>query len=189
MIRLESAILVEGKYDKIRLSNIVDAPIFTTDGFRIFKDRRKLDLLRAVARKRGLIILTDSDSAGQFIRSRLKGLIGDENITNVYLPAFKGKEKRKHSPSAEGLLGVEGTDDEILIKALCRFASPPQENERRIEKSDFYAWGLIGYNSTEKRDMLKKRLGLPPAMTANALLESVNILYGYDEFLKILEGI
>ena len=115
MLRLDCAVLVEGKYDKIRLKNIVDAPIFVCDGFGIFKNKEKLSMLRAVAEKRGLVILTDSDSAGVFIRNRLKGIIGAEHIKNVYLPPIKGKERRKAAPSAEGLLGVEGTDDEIII--------------------------------------------------------------------------
>lgn len=188
MIRLEQAILVEGKYDKIRLANIVDAPVFTTDGFGIFKNREKLALLRAVAEKRGLIILTDSDSAGVFIRSRLKGLIGEEHITNVYLPPIKGKEKRKNAPSAEGLLGVEGTEDEIIRNALSRFVTDRVQDSRRIEQSDFYEWGYMGDGSKEKRERLKKRLGLPSALSTKAMLEAINVLYSYDEFTEILEG-
>lgn len=184
MIRLKSAVIVEGKYDKIRLSNIVDAPIFTTDGFRIFKNKEKLSLLRAVAQKYGVIVLTDSDSAGMFIRNRLKTYIGEEHITNVYLPEIKGKERRKSAPSAAGLLGVEGTDDEIIIKALERFVSQEEKGGRRIEKRDFLEWGLIGSGSVVRRNQLKESLDLPRDMSANALLEVANLLYGYDEFLK-----
>ena len=188
MLRLECAVLVEGKYDKIRLSNIVDAPVFVCDGFQIFKNKEKLALLRAVAEKRGLIILTDSDSAGVFIRNRLKGIIGSEYIKNVYLPAIAGKEKRKNTPSAEGLLGVEGTDDEIIIKALSSFVTDRIPEGRRIERSDLYEWGLIGDGSRERRDALKRKLSLPAALSTTGLLEAVNILYTYEEVKEILDG-
>ncbi len=190
MIRLDSAVIVEGKYDKIRLSNIVDAPIFTTDGFRIFKDKEKIALLRAVAQKNGAIILTDSDSAGQLIRNRLKDLLGGANIVNVYLPMLAGKERRKKSPSAEGILGVEGTDDEIIIKALGDYVSKrPQKPTKKIQKSDFFEWGLSGEQSSSLREAIKVKLGLPHALSANGLLEVANLLYGYDEFKKIVDEV
>ncbi len=186
MIRLDSAVVVEGKYDKIRLSNIVDAPIFTTDGFRIFKDKEKSAMLCAVAKKNGIIVLTDSDSAGQIIRNHLRKIIGDEYITNVYLPEIHGKERRKQKPSSEGLLGVEGTADDIIVSALERFSAKRQKSEKKIEKRDFLFWGLTGDGSNEKREHLKKRLALPQALSANGLLEVVNYLYDYDEFEKIV---
>ena len=186
MIRIDSAIIVEGKYDKIRLSNIVDAPIFTTDGFHIFKDKEKMALIRAVAEKKGTIILTDSDSAGVFIRNRLKNFIGEKHIKNVYLPEIKGKERRKDRASAEGLLGVEGTDDNIIIEALEKFASDTAKKGKQICKSDFLEWGLSGAGSQKKRDKIKEKLSLPKAISANALLEIANLLYGYDEFKKIV---
>lgn len=189
MIRLNSAVVVEGKYDKIRLSNIVDAPVFTTDGFRLFKNKEKIELLRAVAKKHGIIILTDSDSAGMFIRNRLKNYIGEEYIKNVYLPPLKGKERRKNAPSAEGLLGVEGTPDEIIVSALEKFCCERNNDGKKIEKSDFYRWGLTGENSKAKRDALKRKLALPKDLSPNALLEAVNLLFEYDEFEKELEGI
>lgn len=186
MIRLDSAVVVEGKYDKIRLSNIVDAPIFTTDGFRIFKDKEKTAMLCAVAKKNGIIVLTDSDSAGQIIRNHLRKIIGDEYITNVYLPEIRGKERRKKKPSSEGLLGVEGTADAVIVAALERFAVKKQKSDKKIEKRDFLFWGLSGDGSAEKRERLKAKLSLPQALSANGLLEVVNYLYDYDEFEKIV---
>jgi len=186
LIKLNEVILVEGKYDKIRLSSIVDAPIITTGGFSIFKDKEKLSFLKTVAEKKGLIIITDSDSAGQFIRTRLKGYIDDRYIKNVYLPPIEGKERRKSRPSAEGLLGVEGTDNSIIIEALERFAVSKSESGRKIEKADFYALGLAGDGSVARREKLKKRLSLPSSLSAKALLEAVNILYSYDEFLTLM---
>lgn len=187
MIKLKSAVIVEGKYDKIRLSNIIDAPIFTTDGFRLFKDKEKIAMLREIAKKCGVIVLTDSDSAGMFIRNRLKNYIGEEYITNVYLPEIKGKERRKSMPSAEGLLGVEGTDDEIIIKCLERFICHEETGGKKIEKSDFLRLGLSGAGSNEKRILLKEKLGLPKSLSTNALLQAINVLYSYEEFIKITE--
>ena len=189
MIRLDEVVLVEGKYDKIRLSGIIDATIFTTDGFSIFKDKEKLDFLRVVAEKKGLIIITDSDSAGQFIRTRLRGYIDEKYIKNVYLPPIKGKERRKQKPSAEGLLGVEGTDNEIIASALERFASKREKCGRKIEKSDFYALGLSGEGSSKRREALKEKLSLPSSLSAKALLDAVNVLYSYEEFLSLLNEV
>lgn len=188
MIRLDSVLLVEGKYDKIRLSNIVDATIMTTDGFRIFKDKEKLAMLRAVAEKNGIIILTDSDSAGQFIRSRLKSYIDPRYIQNVYLPPISGKEKRKTKASAEGLLGVEGTDDEIIKNALSRFESK-REKGNPVTKADLYSLGLSGDGSSALREAIKEKLSLPRALSANALLDVINILYEREEFIKIVEEV
>ncbi len=190
MISLDCAVIVEGKYDKIRLSNIVDAPIFTTDGFRIFKDKEKIALLRAVAQKNGIIILSDSDSAGQFIRNRLKNLLAGADIKNIYLPPLAGKERRKKHASSEGILGVEGTADEIIIKALSDYISEkPQKQTKKIQKSDFLEWGLSGDGSKALREALKQKLGLPKAVSTNGLLEIANLLYGYDEFYKIVNEV
>lgn len=188
MIRLKTPIIVEGKYDKIRLSNIVDAPIFTTDGFRIFKDKEKVAFFRAVAKKSGIIILTDSDSAGLMIRNHLKKVIGDAHIYNVYLPEILGKEKRKKSPSKEGLLGVEGTDDEIILKAIERFATE-KEDGKKVTKTDFLLWGLSGDGSTVKREKLKAQISLPQALSVNGLLDAINVLYTYEEIEKIVGGL
>lgn len=188
MIRLKTPVIVEGKYDKIRLSNIIDAPIFTTDGFRIFKDKEKMAFFRAVAKKCGVIILTDSDSAGLMIRNHLKKAIGDANIYNVYLPEILGKEKRKTVPSKEGLLGVEGTDDEIIIKAIERFTSPKSDG-KKVTKTDFLLWGLSGDGSAAKREKLKTRLSLPHSLSTNGLLDAINVLYTYKEIEKIISEV
>ncbi len=189
MIRLDSVVLVEGKYDKIRLSNIVDATIMTTDGFRIFKDKEKMALLRALAEKNGIIIITDSDSAGQFIRARLKGYIDPRYIKNVYLPAIKGKEKRKEKPSREGFLGVEGTDDEIIRQALISFATEKKDRKTPITKAELYTLGLSGDGSTALRAAVKEKLSLPQSLSTNAFLEAVNILYTKEEFIKTVEEV
>ncbi len=185
MIRLDGVVVTEGKYDKIRLAGIIDAPIITTDGFSVFKDKEKLGFLRAVAEKKGIIIITDSDSAGQFIRQRLRSFIDGKYIKNVYLPPTPGKERRKARPSAEGLLGVEGTDNEIIIEALQKFAVEKREDTRKITKTDFYNLGLSGDGSNQKRAALKEKLSLPSSLSAKALLDAVNILYSYDEFISL----
>ncbi len=189
MIKLDGVVVTEGKYDKIKLSGIIDAPIITTDGFSLFRDKEKIDFLRAVAEKKGIIVITDSDSAGQFIRNRLKGFIDSKYIKNVYLPPIKGKERRKTHPSAEGLLGVEGTDNELIIKALRQFAAPSQGEGRKITKTDFYTLGLSGDGSAKRRAALKERLSFPSSLSAKALLDAVNILYSYDEFISIAKEI
>ncbi len=185
MIKLNGVVVTEGKYDKIRLSSIIDAPIITTEGFSIFKDKEKLDFLRAVAEKKGIIIITDSDSAGQFIRQRLKSFIDSKYIKNVYLPPIKGKERRKSRPSAEGLLGVEGTDNAIIIKALENFICEEKSEGKKITKTDFYELGLSGDGSVKRRDLLKQRLSLPSSLSSSALLDAVNIIYSYDEFISL----
>ncbi len=189
MIRLDSVVLVEGKYDKIRLSSIVDATIMTTDGFHIFKDKEKMALLRAVAEKVGIIVITDSDSAGQLIRTRLKGFIDGRYIKNVYLPPIKGKERRKARPSAEGLLGVEGTDNTIIENALSAFLSNSPAKGDPVTKTDFFVLGLSGDGSGELRSRVKKRLSLPDSLSANAMLDAVNILYTRDEFIGIVNEV
>jgi ribonuclease M5 len=193
LIKLKQAVIVEGKYDKIRLSNIVSAPIFTTDGFRLFKNKEKIALLRAVAQKHGLIVLTDSDSAGNFIRSRLKTYIGEEHIINVYLPQIKGKEKRKAEPSAEGYLGVEGIDAGKIRELLSPFDSASGSfctNRKEITKLDFFEDGLSGgEGSAALRDAPALVCGLPPKMTANALLSALNVLYTFEEYKEILKKV
>ena len=189
MIKLSRAVIVEGKYDKIRLSNIVDAVIITTDGFRIFKDAEKRQLIKKIALKKGLLIITDSDKAGSVIRAHIKSFVNDADIANVYLPQLVGKEKRKSKHSAEGFLGVEGTPDEIIIKALERFSDNSANQEtRKIEKSDLYDLGLSGNTDSSKlRESLLGYLSLPKSLTANALLDALNSLYTFTEFLKEVE--
>lgn len=191
MIKINEAIIVEGKYDKIRLANIVDATVITTDGFRIFKDAEKVALIRLLAEKRGIIILTDSDRAGQMIRKHIEKIAEKGRIKNVYLPQLKGKEKRKTAPSAEGVLGVEGTDDEIIINALSRAGitgEPIRKEGRKITKTDLYNMGVSGTDgAAEKRACLCSFLGLPDFLTANSLLDVLNSLYGYDDFICEVE--
>ena len=143
MLKLSRAVIVEGKYDKIRLENIVDAVIIPTNGFRIFKDEEKRRLIKKIAEKKGIIVLTDSDKAGSVIRSHIKSIASSADIISVYLPQISGKERRKTKPSAEGLVGVEGTPDEIIIKALERF-SVNEERSERIEKNDLSARLVVG---------------------------------------------
>ncbi len=187
MIKIERAIIVEGKYDKIRLQNIVDAVILTTDGFGIFKNREKRELIRKIAEKKGLLIITDSDKAGSVIRSHIKGVLPGADIVQVYLPQISGKERRKHKAGAEGLLGVEGTPDEIIIKALERFKTD-REDTPKIEKSHLYDLGLSGdTDSAIKRKQFLSYLELPTSLSANALLDALNSLYSLEEFLKEAE--
>lgn len=202
MIRLKQALVVEGRYDKNTLSQIVDAPIFVTNGFGIFKDRKTLALLRKVAEKRGLIVLTDSDGAGLVIRNRLKSAIPPEHLLHAYIPDVPGKEKRKSAPGKEGKLGVEGMPPDVLVAALrragatvlCRDDSvqtdlcaqgcfPP--SRRPITKNDFYELGLSGRpNSGTAREALKRALDLPERLSANGLLETIQILFDSPEAFR-----
>ncbi len=189
MIKIKQAVVVEGKYDKIKLSSIVDAPIIVTNGFSIFNDKKKLEYIRKVALKRGLLIMTDSDNAGFMIRNRIKQAVDkDAEVINVYIPDVLGKEKRKKTKSAEGKLGVEGIDADIIRKALKRFCVADTKTlgeSRNITKTDFYEWGISGCeNSLETRKVLLKHLDLPEDMSTNALLDAINIFLSYDEFIK-----
>lgn len=193
MIKTDKVIVVEGKYDKIRLENIVDATIIPTDGFGIFKNKELLQLLRKLADARGLIVLTDSDSAGFMIRSYLSGSIDNKKITNIYIPELFGKEKRKDAPSAEGLLGVEGVDDKVIIKAFeaAGIGTKKSDSTRRsVTKSDLYELGFIGReNSATLRKNLLIALSLPQRISSNRLPEIINMLYSYDEFIEIAKGV
>lgn len=190
MIKLDKAVIVEGKYDKIRLSNFLDATIITTDGFGIFKNEEKRSLIKLLAEKSGLVIITDSDHAGQMIRSHIKSFVKDGEIINLYLPALKGKEKRKSKPSAEGLLGVEGTPDEIITEALDRAGLVHKKEDkigRKIEKTDLYILGLSGRdNSSILRESLCRFIKIP-SLPTNTLLDALNTLYTYEEFLEMIE--
>ena len=189
MIKLDKAVIVEGKYDKIRLSNFIDATIITTDGFGIFKDKEKRSLIRLLAEKKGIVIITDSDHAGQVIRSHIKSFVSHGEIINVYLPLLCGKEKRKSKPSAEGLLGVEGTPDSIIIEALDRahlICENKAETGRRITKTDLFALGLSGGEKSRiLRESLCEYLKIPP-LPANTLLDAINTLFTYEEFLEMI---
>ena len=192
LIRLKQAVIVEGKYDKITLENIIDATIITTDGFSIFKNTEKRDLIRMLAQKCGLVVITDSDSAGMLIRSHLKQICSEGSITNVYIPQLKGKEKRKDKPSKEGLLGVEGMQSEIILAALHQSGITGEEvinkSDIKITKGTLFEFGLSGgkYSSFLRED-LATFLNLPKGMSANAFLDCLNAVYEYNEFIKAVE--
>lgn len=188
MIQLQQAVIVEGKYDKIKLSGLLDALILETDGFGIFKDREKQKLIRRLASTHGIVVLTDSDSAGFVIRSFLSGIVPPETITNVYIPDILGKEKRKATPSKEGKLGVEGMKTEVLLAAFQKAGIAVAENtssqtQRPITKTDLYEDGLSGTpNSAEKRRRLLQTLDLPERLSTNALLKLMNTSMTYAEY-------
>lgn len=191
MLKIKQAIIVEGKYDKIRLSNLVDAVIIPTNGFALYKDKETAELIKMLARKTGIIILTDSDSAGFQIRSRLRSITRGCEVVNVYIPDIKGKERRKRAPSAEGKLGVEGVSDEILLEAFRKagvFAEERTLSKDPITKADLMERGLVGgENSAERRAGLQRSLGLPVRLSANMLLEILNVMYSREEFFAELE--
>lgn len=187
MLKLEQALLVEGKYDAARLANIVDGTILTTDGFRVFKDGALQKMLKRIAAAQGLIILTDSDAAGFKIRHFVTGLVGAGNVLQAYVPAIHGKEARKAEPGKEGLLGVEGVNNELILQGLTtalesRTTCQKQTTQSRpITYTDLYDWGISGTaNSAENRRVLLYRLGLPPRLSKKELLQVLNTLYTYD---------
>lgn len=185
--------MVEGRYDKNALSQVVDALIIETSGFGIFRDEERLALLRRLAAERGLLVLTDPDGAGFVIRNYLKGAVDPSQIKHAYIPDRPGKERRKRKPGKEGKLGVEGMPPEVLLEALrqggATFLDGEEAHERPkrpITKTDLYLAGLSGTpDAAEKRRALLKRLDLPERMSANALLEALNVLYGYDRLAEM----
>ena len=186
MVKIKEAIVVEGRYDKNTLSQIVDAPILETSGFGIFKDKKQMALLRQVAEKRGLIVFTDADGAGFVIRNHIKSAIPGKYLKHAYTPDIFGKERRKATPGKEGKLGVEGMKREVILEAL-RKAGATMEGENcprtnAITKQDLMDLGLSGGpGSSEKRLALMKKLNLPEHMSANALLQALNLLYSLEE--------
>ena len=192
MIKINEAIIVEGKYDKIKLSSFVDGLIITTDGFSIFKDKEKRELIKTLAEKRGILILTDSDGAGFVIRNHIKGFVPSDKIKNAYIPEILGKEKRKAKPSKEGTLGVEGISKDELIKALekCGVLGEEKEKKEEITKLDLYEAGLYGRDdSAQKRDELKKKLALPGKLSANAFLDVINFLMTKEELFEAIKKV
>ena len=188
-LKLRQAIVVEGKYDQNTLRQIVDTAVFTTNGFADMKDPALLRLLQQAAQTTGLVILTDSDGAGFLIRNTLKSALPETGVLHAYIPDLPGKEKRKAAPGKEGLLGVEGMTPEILLKALrnagAEFAdgSTPPPAREPITKQDLFALGLSGGpESAKKRAALLKALSLPAHMSANALLQALNVLFSREEF-------
>ena len=187
MLHLKEAVVVEGRYDKIALASVVDTVIFTTEGFGIFRDRAKMDLLRAAAEKRGLIVLTDADGAGLVIRNRLRSCIDEKYLKHAYIPKISGKERRKTAASRESTLGVEGMSTAVLEEALRRAGAQTVEarTEPPLTKADMSALGLSGTaNASARRLRLQKRLGLPENLSANALLQALNCLYSREEILS-----
>lgn len=190
MVKIREAIVVEGRYDKNTLSQIVDAPILETAGFGIFKDKKQMALLRQVAEKRGLIVFTDSDGAGFVIRNHIKSAIPGKYLKHAYIPDILGKERRKAAPGKEGKLGVEGMTKDIILDALRR-AGATIEGEKgisshQITKQDLMALGLSGGpDSSARRLALLKKLNLPEHMSANAMLQALNLLYSLEELETI----
>ena len=183
-------VIVEGRYDKQRLQCVMNGQIITTDGFGVFNHKEKLTLIRALAQKSPVILLTDSDGAGKLIRSHITSAVPIDRLIQLYIPQIKGKEKRKSQPSAEGTLGVEGMEQQLLYDLL-----KPYENgeaiaramENPLSKTDFYIDGLTGKeNSTARRDALAASLGLPEGMTPNALLAALRLLCSYEEYLAMV---
>ena len=189
-LKINYPIIVEGKYDRLRLLSIAEANVITTDGFGIFKKNEKLALFRRLAEKTPIIILTDSDGAGKLIRSHIGSAVPKERLIQLYIPQIEGVEKRKSEPSAEGFLGVEGIERELLYKLLLPYADDKAYEaalENPLSKTDLYIDGLTGSaDSTAKRDALAKELGLPKGMTPNALLAALKIILTYEEYLALV---
>ncbi len=194
MLYTSRAVIVEGKYDKARLSSVIDALIITTDGFGIFRSKEKQTFIKKIAREKGIIILTDSDAAGFKIRSFLKNVVSEENVIHAYIPDVYGKEKRKTEPSREGKLGVEGIDNSLLRQALLNTGlftqTDMREPARLITNADLFEAGLTGKdNSAEKRRQLLTSLGLPARLTGKNMLSVLNSFLTYEDFIKACEGI
>lgn len=193
MVKIKEAIVVEGRYDKNTLSQVVDAPILETAGFGIMKDKAQLNLLRRVAKERGLIVFTDSDGAGFVIRNFLKGAIPAQNLKHAYIPDIYGKERRKAAPGKEGKLGVEGMKPDVIIECLKRSGATIEgenaaQERQEITKLDLVELGLSGgAGSDQRRKSLLKKLRLPEHMSANAMLQALNLLYRREEFLAMME--
>jgi ribonuclease M5 len=189
MLRIKQAIIVEGRYDKIRLSNITDAVVICTNGFSIYKDREKQELIKSLAAKTGIIILTDSDSAGFQIRSFIRSIVKQGEVLNAVTPDILGKERRKAQPSKQGKIGVEGIPDELIEQALINAGAVPEESTadrgEPITRADLMDCRLIGgENCTQRRQRLQRYLGLPELLSAKLLLEVVNKMYTRSGFLE-----
>lgn len=194
MIQIKQAVIVEGKYDKIKVSNILDTLIIETDGFGIFKDKNKQKLIRRLAETRGILILTDSDSAGFTIRSFLNGIVPQEQLINVYIPDIFGKEKRKSEPSKEGKLGVEGVKSDVIIDALKKagvefdVGTEKQINTHPVTKTDLFLDGLSGgKGSAEKRARFLKQLDLPEHLSSNSMLKLINSFMDFDDYKREIQ--
>ncbi len=188
-MNIKYPIIVEGKYDKIKLDSIINAKIITTDGFGIFNNTEKMNLIRQLARNDKIIILTDSDGGGHLIRSHIKTAVPKEKIINLYIPRVEGKEKRKDAPSKEGVLGVEGICAEKLKEMLLPYSNEGQEaSHSEITKADFYALGLSGRDDSKTlREKLLKSLNFPVNMSPNAMLQAINVLYTKEELEDLIK--
>ena len=192
MVKIKEAIVVEGRYDKNTLSQIVDAPILETSGFGIFKDKEQMALLRKVAEIRGLIVFTDSDGAGFVIRNHLKSAIPGQYLKHAYTPDILGKERRKAKPGKEGKLGVEGMNREVILESLRRAGATFEDGDMaitttEITKADLMDMGLYGPGSQEKRTALIRKLAFPEKISTNGFLQAVNLLYSREELSAITQ--
>ena len=191
-LKIPYPILVEGKYDRLRILSVAEADVYTTDGFGIFRSEEKKQLLRTLAAKTKIIVLADSDGAGKVIRSHISSLIPKDRLIPLYVPQIPGKEKRKAVPSKEGFLGVEGMERALLTDLLVPYANGSatacaEEAKQSIKKTDLYADRLTGAESSgARRDALARKIGLPCGMTSNALLAALNVLYSYEEYRALI---
>lgn len=190
-LKIDFPIIVEGKYDKIKIKSVADACVIQTDGFGVFKNHERLALIRQLAKRSKIIVMTDSDGAGKVIRSHIASAIPKDRLIQLYIPQVEGKERRKEAPSAEGYLGVEGTDAELIRKLLEPFAvgvSSDESEREEITKADLFEVGLTGESdSAEKRDSFAVSVGLPKKMTPNALLAAVNVIMTREEFFAYFQ--
>ena len=193
MVKIKEAIVVEGRYDKNTLSQILDAPILETSGFGIFKDKQRLSMLRRIAETRGLIVFTDSDGAGFVIRNHIKSAIPGKYLKHAYIPDVYGKERRKAAPGKEGKLGVEGMTREVILESLRRAGATIEgeavSGSQQITKQDLMELGLSGGpDASANRLKLLKKLNLPEHMSPNAMLQALNLLYNLEELTTIVES-
>ena len=191
-IKIKEAIVVEGRYDKNTLSQIIDAPILETAGFGIFKNKEQMALLRKAAQLRGLIVFTDADGAGFVIRNHIKSAIPNQYLKHAYTPDIFGKERRKAAPGKEGKLGVEGMKRDVILEALRRAGATFEDGaveSRHITKADMMELGLCGPGSTDRRAALIRHLGFPEKMSTNAFLQAVDLLYSPEELAQIVDSL
>ena len=189
-LKISLPVIVEGKYDRLRLLNVMEAHIITTDGFGLFKKNEKAALIRALAKNSPVIVLTDSDGAGKLIRSHISGLIPPDRVIPLYTPRIYGKERRKAQASAEGVLGVEGMENQLIYDLFAPYAgdTPPALADNPLSKTDFYIDGLSGgADSAARRDQIAAMFDLPPGMTANALLAALRIVCSYEQYLEAVK--
>ena len=189
-IVLDKVVVCEGRYDKIKLDSVLDAEIITLEGFGIFNNLEKRHLIKALAEKRGVIVVTDSDSAGQMLRGHIKNITGGVGVENVFVPSIEGKEKRKSTRSKEGLLGVEGIDAEVLREIFEKYKSAEKTPRATVSTLRFFEDGFMGCDGAkERREKLAKKLSLPKNMSTSALLAAVNMISGLEEYERILKEI